>query len=312
MGELLDAEKHYTHVLRVNPHDPEASRAIKDIAADSTYKDIASRGDSYRDQLKSSARAANLEAKQHIIRSEDDFKKALAIALEEMEQNPSDSKRHRKIGDLYFNVKDYANALKYFEKATEVNPQDLYAKDKVADVRLARYEDAIKKASEVYRTDPSEKNLAAVKKAKRAKLEYSIEEWARRVEAHPTDMALRYELGTLYFKTKRYDDAIVHLQKSVGDPNVATRAHHFLGLSFVNNKLYELGIQEFRKALDGMGAAMDEQKKEVTYNLARTLEVMGKHDESLENFREILAEDYMYKDVKDRVTAVKTQLGKKD
>jgi len=57
---------------------------------------------------------------------------------------------------------------------------------------------------------------------------------------------------------------------------------------------------------------MDEQKKEVTYNLARTLDVMGKQDESLEKYREILAEDYTYKDVKERVTSVKTQLGKKD
>jgi tetratricopeptide (TPR) repeat protein len=307
-GNLKEAERAFGRVLKANPHDPEATRAIKDIAADSTYKDISSRGDTYRDQLKNPTKANVLETKQRVIRSEDDFNKAFDIALDELNENLKDSKRHRKVGDLYFKHKDYPNALKYYQQAVEVNPQDFYAREKIADVKLAQFDDVIKQTSDAYRTDPSESNLAKLEKAKQGKMDFSITEWKRRVEDHPTDLNMRFELGKLLIKNKQYDEAIMHLQKTVNDPKVAMQAHYYLGLCFVNNNMDELGIQEFQKALAGMGMVMDEQRKEITYNLARTYEKNSKNREAIDEYQKIMAEDYTYKDVKERVNGLKAKL----
>ena len=308
IGELIRAEKCYQRVLSGNPHDPDATRAIKDIAADSSYKELSAKGDSYRDKLKSKKEAVKLEEKEHIIRTKDDFEKALQLALEEIEENPSDSKRYRKVGDLYNKHKDYKNALAYYKKAAEVNPQDMYAKDKISDIQMARYEAMIKKASDAYRNDPSEENLKSLEEVKKQKQEFSIKEYERRVENHPTDTALRFELGVLYFNTERFDDAISQLQKTVNDPKVQMRAHYYLGRSFVSNQHYELGISEFQKALSDMSGGMTDQKKEIVYSLARTYEVTNKSNEALEEYRKILAEDYSYKDVKQRVAEIQEKV----
>lgn len=308
-GKLPEAEKHFNRVLKAVPHDPEATRAIKDIAASSTVNKLDKAGDSYRDKLKDAGSAERLEARQHIIRTDDDMKRAIAIALEDLEETPEDSKALRRVGDLYFKSKNYDEAEKYFKKAVEVNPQDFFAKDKVADVGLARIELAVAQANEKYRTEPTEANLQVLNEAKKKKVEFSIEEWKRRVENHPTDMRLRFELGSLYFKARNYDEAITHLQKTTTDPQVAVRAHFLLGMSFVNNQLFELGIDEFQKALQNMGkTGLNEQRKEIVYNLARTFEMTGKTEEALKEFRAILSEDYNYKDVKERVASLKAKM----
>jgi tetratricopeptide (TPR) repeat protein len=303
LEEYKKATAYYRRTLELSPHDAEASRALKDIAAATTVDRIGSLGESYRDKMKEAGEAAKLEAEGHVLRTEKDVKSAINRKLDDIQQSPKEPKLYRDLGDLHVKMKDYDNADAAYRKALEISPTDYFAKEKLGDLQLKRFDQQIAAASDAYRLAPTPENKAKVDEVRTTKLQFSIGEWGRRVEEHPTDAALRFKYGKFLFQDSQDDEAIANLQKTVHDPKVAAEAHHLLGLAFRKKGMYELGVKELARAREGLNI-MNEANKSITYDLALTLELLNKKAEAKVEYQKIAEADFGYKDVAKRLSAL--------
>jgi tetratricopeptide (TPR) repeat protein len=303
LGEYAKAQSYYLKVSQVSPHDVEASRSLKDIAAATTADKIGALGDDYRQKIRDAGKAAKLEQEGHVIRSEQDAKSAINLKLDDIKQNPKEPKLYRDLGDLYIKIKEYDRAKEAYEKALEVNPADYFANEKLGDLQLKLFDDQIAAASNAYRLAPTPDNKAKVDEVRKTKLAFSVEEWGRRVQEHPTDAELRFRYGKFLHQAGQDDEAIANLQKTVHDPKVASEAHHILGLAFRKKGMYELSVKDLLKAREGLNI-MNETNKSVTYDLARTYELLEKKEEAKAEYQRIAEADFSYKDVAKRLGAL--------
>ncbi len=294
------ASAYYRRALSLAPNDAEASRAVKNIAAARTADKIGALGESYREKIRDAGKAAKMEAEGHILRTDMDVKTAINRKLDDIKQSPKESKLYRDLGDLYVKIKDYGSAEGAYKKAVEVNPGDYFAKEKIGDVQLKRFDAQIASASEAYRMAPTPENKAKIDGLRASRLQFTIEEWGRRVQEHPTDAELRFRYGKFLFQGGQDDEAIGNLQKTVHDPKVATGAHHLLGLAFRKKGMYELSVKELLKAREGL-SLMNEANKGITYDLARTYELLEKKAEAKAEYQKIAEADFSYKDVAKRL-----------
>jgi len=147
---------------------------------------------------------------------------------------------------------------------------------------------------------PTPENKAKLDEVRTSKLEFTIQEWGRRVQEHPTDAELRFKYGKFLFQGGHDDEAIANFQKTVHDPKVASLAHQFLGLAFRKKGMYELSVKELLKAREGLNV-MNETNKNITYELARTYELLEKQAEAKAEYQKIAEADFSYKDVAQRL-----------
>jgi tetratricopeptide (TPR) repeat protein len=300
LGDMRKAALYYEKVLAVDPHDGEAARVRKDIAATTTLTKMESSGNSYRDKLRSAGEAAKLEIEGHIVRSKEDALKAIEVKRKEIEQKPNDPRFYRELGDLYLKVDDFTQAESSYKKALEVDPADFHAKDKLGDFKMRKLDYKIQQLATAYREGPTEEKKRALDAARKEKLDFQIEEYQRRAQEHPTDTEIRFKLGKLLHQAGEDDRAISELQKTIHDPKNATEAHHIIGLAFRKKGMYELAAKEFLKGRENL-ALMNDVNKEITYELAKTFELMGKRADARAEYQRIAEADYGFKDVAQRL-----------
>jgi len=303
LGDLQQAARYFDVALRIAPHDGEAARFRKDIAASATVGKIEQAGSSYRDKLKDKKEAEKLEIEAHLLRSEDDVRKALSIKQEEVNANPNDPRLHRELGDLYLRLEDFRNAETCYKKALELDPADYFAREKLGDLQVKRWDYRIKQLMDAYREGPTEEKKQAIEEAKMQKLKFCVEEWQQRVTQHPTDTKLRFEFGNFLYQVGNLDDAITELQKAASDPRFAVQARSTVAIAFRKKGLYDLAIKEFLKAREPL-RMMNDQNKEITYELARTYELLGDNEKAKQEYQKIIEADYKFKDVAQRINAL--------
>jgi tetratricopeptide (TPR) repeat protein len=302
------ALEYYERLRRYAPQDPEAPRAIRDLAAQRSatrMEEQKKEGDgSYRDLIKDKERAERLETESKRLKTLSDVESAIERIKRDLQERPDEPKLHKKLGDLYARKKEYDAALKAYDRARSLNPHDATIADAMGDLRIREYGELVSKIKEHYKKNPSDATKTKLKKAKQEKLAFCIEEYKRRVENHPTEIGLRYSLGNYFYKARRLDEAIAEFQKSVGDPRKKVLSQNMLGRCFAAKGLLDLAVKEFERAREGF-YTMDETNKEITYNLGMLYEKLGKKEQARKEFEKIVEVDINYKDVMKKLEALK-------
>ena len=134
------------------------------------------------------------------------------------------------------------------------------------------------------------------------KLNFQVTECQTRVEKYPTDLALRFEMGQLYFQTGKITEAIQEFQKAQANPHKRLASMSYLAQCFAKRKMYDLAARRLQDAIKEK-PVFDEEKKDLVYNLGCVLESMGKKEEAIEQFKMIYETDAGYKDVTAKVEA---------
>ena len=125
---------------------------------------------------------------------------------------------------------------------------------------------------------------------------------AKPAPRYPTDLAIRFELGELFFKAGKITEAIQEFQKAQNNPARRIQAMSFLGQCFAQRGMNDLAARKFQDAIKEK-PGFDDEKKELIYQLGCVLEKMGKKEEAIEQFKPIYEEDIGYKDVAAKVDA---------
>ena len=141
-----------------------------------------------------------------------------------------------------------------------------------------------------------------VAKLQADKLAFQLAECQKRVEKYPTDLAIRFEMGTLYFQAGKIGEAIQELQKAQNHPHKRLAAMGCLAQCYARRKMFDLAARTLQNAIKEK-LVFDDEKKDFVYNLGSVFESMGKKEEAIEQFKLIYEVDAGYKDVSAKVDA---------
>ena len=114
------------------------------------------------------------------------------------------------------------------------------------------------------------------------------------------DIGERYERGLALKKAGLYNAAIGQFEEAAVDPTVALKAYAQIGVCYKSVGRNQDAVAAFQKALRASAGSVKETIQ-ILYVLGRTLESLGRMDETLEAYRWIRREDPGYRDVATRI-----------
>jgi predicted Zn-dependent protease len=302
-GQGEKAEKIFADLQLLHPGDLRLTEELKEVSARKTldeggYEALSSGTGSYRDILKDKDRAVALEQEGRQVKDEDVTQRMINELEAKAAKEPNNLKLLRSLAELYTQKKEFDHALKTYDRiiAQEGNADASLLKI-IADTTVKKFDDAIGRL-DAQAPDYAEK--AAQLKAEREN--YLLSECKQRTERYPGDLAVRFEMGELYFKAGRINEAMPEFQKAQGNPHKKLQALAYLGQCFATKGMNDMAARTLQNAIKEK-VVFDDEKKDMIYALGGVLEKMGKQTEADDAYKQIYEVDMGYKDVMAKVEA---------
>lgn len=303
MGEVKLAERILIDLRAALPTDPDVHQALKNSSAARTlgeggYQEIGKGDGSYRQILRNETEAKGLEQENRAHKTEDVSDRLIGEYEARLQSDANQPKLMRSLAELYAQKKQYDQALSWYErlKASD-HGNDATLDQAIAQLQVRKFD------SVAEQLDPTAPDFSERSAALHAdKLAFRLNECQRRVEKYPTDLAFRYELGTLYLEAGKIGEAIAEFQKAQGNPHKRIAAMAGLAQCFAQRKMHDLAAKTLQNAIKEK-LTFDDEKKNLIYQLGCTFELMGKREDAIEQFKQIYETDIGYKDVAAKVDA---------
>ncbi len=297
-GDFTKAIECYQIVVRQAPEDRHAAGSLKDLLAMGSMKEGWSDAKGSRDVIKDKGKAAELADSHKVYKTDEEMDSEIADLKAKIDADPESplmAKPWAKIGELQMRQSNWAEAAAAFEEARRLDPNDMRLKAKIGDVKVKEWEAQIVELIRQCKEDPENAEFKLQLQAvKTEKLQFQIADWKQRIKDHPTELGLRYELGTFLMQAGQVDEAIKEFQQTVKDPKRKLESLDFLGQAFFKKKMYELAAGQFAKALD----VTTNPAKELAlrYNLGKCFLAARKKKEALAEFEKVVEIDFNYRD----------------
>ena len=185
------------------------------------------------------------------------------------------------------------SALSWSERALAQRRDSFDLVARVGDLRAKQLKKRIAEAGkrgDQARADELEREL----------FEAEVEDWRRRVDIRPADMAARLQLGRRLHKAGQIDAAMAELQKAATDSRSKREAQVLLAQCFHSKGFLDLARAEYERALEASGP-LDERGKEILYHLGAIAEAEQKPAEARALYARIFGVDVGYRDVATRM-----------
>lgn len=290
--DITGAQEAFQKCLSINPSDRDAGKHLRDLAALESMKGSnIEKAKSFRDTLKSQDNAKDLEAASHLLSTDEDVDREIQKTVKELEENPSDFRLLRRLGDIYADKKkDFDTAAQWYQKAGEASPQDSTLRDKVDEMKIKTIDRAILAATKA-------SDAAKLTELKVGKLKFEMQSYERRIKDRPTDLSVKFELGKRYILAgvNFADRAIAEFQLAVKDPKCKMESHIYLALAFQKKKMFDLARDQYEKAQTS-GFVPPDKQMFIWYNQAHCYYEAGDKPKAVETLKRILTEDISYKD----------------
>lgn len=301
VGQVARGEDILAEVCRAFPTDIELAQALKNISARKTldeggYEALADGSGSYRDILKNEDEAKSLEQANRAQKTEDVAERLIKEYESRLATEPNNLKLVRSLAELYTQKKQFDLALSYYArlKASDIGNNPSLDRG-IIETTVRKYDHQVLQLDSAAADYPE--RLAQLQAEKQA---YQLAECQKRVEKFPTDLAIRFEMGELYFQTGKISEAIQEFQKAQSNPHKRIGSMGYLAKCYAKRKMHDLAARALQNALKEK-PVFDEEKKDLVYNLGLIFESMGKKDDYIEQMKLIYEVDAAYKDVAARV-----------
>jgi tetratricopeptide (TPR) repeat protein len=306
-GKATEALKIADEMLAAKPVDAEAQALMRKASVAQTVgKNKWDAQTSYRDKLRDEAQSVSLEQAGKLVNADSMTQRLLDEALARVAKEPANLNHYRAVAQLYRQGDDLEQALVWVRKARQ-QPAG------AADAALEKQESELAAAVIAKRVTAAEAALALVPTdvAAQAKLaaaktelaEFKLRDAKHYTERYPNDYVARHALATLLLETGQTDAAIAQFQQAQKGPQVRVASLVGLARCFKAKKLFDLAVAQLTTAKNELGSTMDEAKKDVIYELGTCLELMGKPDLAIVEFKAIYSEDIGFRDVADKINA---------
>src|SRR5579872_3529514 len=239
-------------------------------------------------------------------------------------------------GDLLVSKRDYERAAEAYRRALDENPHHAGAAYQLACLLMDRFGDyaaaetLLQNSADLRPEHAATRYRLALAKAAQGRVVEAvellialarfdesnadfIEQFAERLEkdAESGDVAAKYRLGIGYRELGRVDEALVILQSIQRQPEYVVLCHNAIGLCLRRQGLDTAAAKRFTKAIETPGYP-ETQYHEALYNLGDLYEAKDTAESlalALASFEELYASDCTFKDVADRIKAVKSRMG---
>jgi tetratricopeptide (TPR) repeat protein len=302
-GDSSRGEQILSELLRARPGDIELGKALKNLSARKTmdkggYSALEGGQGSYRDILKNKEEAVSLEQEKRVVKAEDVAGRLISEYEARLKTEPNNLKLVRSLAELYAQKKQFERSLELYDRIRNSEMgNDPSLERAIAETNVRRFD------YQVEQLDPAAPEYAEQSaKIQAEKLNFQVTECQKRVDKFPTDLAIRFEMGALYFQAGKFGEAIAEFQKAQGNPHKRGAALNYLAQCFAKRKMFDLAARTLQNAIKEK-AGFDDEKKDLVYNLGCVLESMGKKEEAVEQFKIIYEMDISYKDVAAKVDA---------
>lgn len=302
--DIPRATQRYRMVQQLKPEDIEASKKIHDLAAEESIQEKWEKGDSFQEKVRDKDKAVKLEQAQRTVRTADQATDAISRVMADIQEDPERPILWAELGDLERKRDDLAASADAYKKALELDPLNQLYLQKLMDVQLQKYDRRIEEAQRSAAAAPDDKTPAAkVEALKDERRDFWLTELKRRVEERPTETALRFNLGHLYYEIDRINESIAEFQRVIRDVKYKVAATAMLGKCFAKKGLDELAVGQLEKALQESNL-MEDSGRDIAYTLGTIYERVGNYQAAEETYRKIFEIDIGYRDIADKMESV--------
>jgi len=179
---------------------------------------------------------------------------ALAYYDKAIEQNPNDALAYYHRGNTYYHVKDYPNALANYNRAIELNPSEAaYNNQGNIYSDLKDYSNALQSFDKAIELNPDEfktyNNRGNVYKSLK-KYPNALENYNKAIELNPNYTEAYINRGVLYQNLEDYNRALQDYNKAINlNPTYAT-AYFNCGLIHHNLQDYDKALKDYEKTIE--------------------------------------------------------------
>ncbi|MBI5802752.1 MAG: tetratricopeptide repeat protein [Verrucomicrobia bacterium] len=301
IGENDKAESVFAALMKHHPHDPHLNEMAKNISASRTlneggYQNLADGTGSFRQALKNKDEATRLEQESRITKDAAQAESLIEQYLARLATEPENLKLLKNIAELYAQQKDFYNAIHYYN-LIEQTPGAMDAA-----LEQARNEVIVKRFNQVIeQLDPALEDHEQQKADLTAQRDdFVLSDCLARVERYPTDKAIRFELGMIYFNLGRLPEALPEFQQAENNAHKRLQAMHYSARCLAARNMNDMAARKLQTALKEK-IAFDDERKELLYTLGCVLEKSGKKAEAMAQFEQIYEVDMKFRDVGKRV-----------
>jgi predicted Zn-dependent protease len=300
-GDAKIAEEFLDELIRTSPYDSDLKQAQKNLSAHKTldeggYNALADGKGSFRDVLRNKEEAVSLEQEKRVQKSEDVTQRLIGEYEARLQNEPDNLKMIRSLAELYTQKNQFPQALALYERIkTSDMASDATLDRAITDTTLRQFDYQISQLNPF--EEGHAERVAAITAEKAA---FQLADCQKRAEKYPTDLAIKFELGQLYFKAGKISEATAEFQKAQGNPNKRLAAMSMLAQCFAKRGMNDSAVRTLQNAIKEK-PGFDEEKKDLIYNLGCVFEKMGKKAEAIEQFLIIYESDVTYRDVSKKV-----------
>ena len=304
MGKCKEAIEVGDAVYRANPADDEVQALIKKASVQQTMEKGRWEEDkSFRDKLKDEDEAQKLEQASRAKTGESGLRALIAEAKKQVEAEPENLNFYRDIASNYRKLGEYDAALEWVGKARllEAGRADANLERLVGTLNREKMQQAIRVVEEKLESNPEDATARAELDRLRAEeRNFRREQTENLVKRYPNEFSYRFELGELLFEDDEIDKAIENLQLALRSPKVRINALILLGKSYLKKGFHDMAAEQLMAAKSEI-PGMNEQKKDVLYQLGQSYEQQGDMERAIVEYKTLYGADISYRDVAQKI-----------
>jgi len=282
------------------PLDDEARKKVNDLTARATIKKSGMEESLKKKATGSSGPEKDLppdaeELRANMVSPEKRY-------LQEIEDTPERIGPYLALAENYKHSGRLKEAEEILLKGVKAVPDDHYLRGAYAEVQISRLHQAVEVYTRKVAKEPHDPDHQTKLKLLKVKCyEYELKEMQRKVSVESENLNLRLLLGKKLAEGGRHDEAIAEFQQVRNSPTLKVQALLQTGLSFYANGVTKLAERSFQDAIRAVEDADIPTRNELNYHLGRLAEEQGNKPIAEEYYNEVAAQDYMYRDVAQRL-----------
>ena len=225
-------------------------------------------------------------------------------------KDPANKDNYTKLADWYRREGKLKEALEWFTKGYEVS-SDPSIKEQAEDVQLDMVRKNLDAARQQAKRKPDDAHLEeGVKALTKELLQQEIDVFTRRVDTHPKDLRMKFELAQRLIRVRQFPTAIKLLQQASADVRMEGPVLLTLGRVFLQQGQNSLAQRQMEKAVERFSAA-DTPKEfvECHYWLGRLTEDAKDLEAAEKHYTEVIAVEFDYKDAHERLMKIQGSRG---
>lgn len=197
-----------------------------------------------------------------------------------IEKNPADTDAMVKLGNVYFALHDFEQAIEYYDRALKIDDKvdAAYFGRGMARGRSGYIKDGIADLTIYIERHPTS-SLAYTKRGVRhmwlGEDDEAMQDFLKAIELNPNNAEANDDLGVIYAKRQQFDKAIEHFSNCVRLDPTYQKGHHNLALAYFITGQNTLALDAINKAL-----VLDPKNRNSMLLKAEILDALGRSGEA--------------------------------